>query len=58
MNIVEKLNADLAIANQDASAAQAKVADLNAQIVSIPPALAGVEESEWERVKDFFRSIL
>ena len=32
--------------------------DLTAQIASIPASVANVEETEWEKVKDFFRSIL
>lgn len=56
--ITEKLNADLAAANQAVVDAQAKVTAIQAQIAAIPAAVANVEESEWEKVKDFFRSIL
>ncbi len=56
--ITQKLNDDLAAANERLNAAQAEVASITAQIAAIPAAVANVEETEWEKVKDFFRSIL
>ena len=56
--ITQKLNDDLAAANERLNAAQAEVASITAQIAAIPAAVANVEETAWEEVKDFFRSIL